>query len=211
MRTLQTGFAKQEYSEKKPRGFSHVSAEGGRLRGQYVERFDFVTKVEDPFGKILEVQRIEFEKVTFAFEEEPPVLELTNPPRSLGTFFNSVAQTLSFRVTIQPGKVDLLRWLKTLATHLDGVTVIGATIADIALSNTVSAKVAVSGTSEVRSVMKQFVGKFPSDMLRLQLAGTYRSLPFKCELFNDARATILAGAEEEIAALLRKSLASLQR
>lgn len=208
---MQFGFAKQQYSDNKPRGYSHISAEGGRLRGQYVEKFDFVTKVEDPFGRVLEVQRIEFDKVTFAFDLEPPILELTNPPRSLGTFFNSVAQTLSFRVAIQPVEVDLSRWFKTLAPDLDAVTVIGASIADIALSNSVSAKVAVSGTSDVRSLMKKFVGKFPNVILRLQLSGTFRSLPFKCELFNDARANILAGAEEELTALLRKSLATVQR
>jgi hypothetical protein len=151
---------------------------------------------------------VEFEKVAFAFGLDPPVLELRNPPRSLGTFFNSVAQTLVFKVAIQPIEVDVSKWVKAFAPSVDAFSVTGASIADITLSNGISARVVVAGTSDVRATMKRFVGQYPNVIVRLQLSGLFRSLPFKCDLYNDAKVNILDGVEEELTSILRKSLFS---
>jgi hypothetical protein len=79
-------------------------------------------------------------------------------------------------------------------------------VSDLSLSNSVNAKLALSGTSDVRPFVKKLIGKQTHVFSKVQILGVFRSQQFKCELFADGRANILDGVESEIAIMLRNTL-----
>lgn len=200
---------RDEYSTKKTWGFANMTLQGRTLRGQYIERTEAVTKVVDPFGKVLEFPHVDYDHFVFQIGTSFPQLELHDPGRSLGAFFNQIAQYLSFRIALDAPVLDVLRWVDAMGAQADSLQVHGAVVTDVSLSNSVSAKVGLAGTDDVRPFIRKLVGKRRYSMQKVQLTGLLRSLPFKCELFADARATILNGVEPEVASLLRDTVAQI--
>ena len=203
---LLTGLIKSEYSEGKRWGFSNVVLRGSRVDGEYIERFEAITKVEDPFGNILEFPIVQYEKFFFTADIKFPNFEVHGAPRSLGSFFNQIASYLNFKIAIEPVNIDLRNWISVIARDVDSVVVGGALVSNLALSNSVYAKIAFSGSGEVRPFVKLLTGEQPFLFSKVQLSGNFRSQRFKCELFADGRASILAGVETEIAKMLRNTL-----
>lgn len=203
---LLSGFVKDEYSEKKLCGFSHVAGQGNCIEGQYVERFESVTKVEDPFGKVLEYPFMTYEKTVFKIGTQFPNLELRDSPRSLAVFFSQIARLLDFKITIAPIEVNLLDWIGELEKELDSLEVTAASIGNISLSNSVAARIALSGTTDVRPLAKSLVGRRSFAFNRLQIRAIFNSEPFKCELAADARVSLTAGVQAPVVELLRETL-----
>jgi hypothetical protein len=203
------GLSRDEYSSRKKWGFSNVTLHGDSLRGQYIEKYEAVTRVQDPFGKVLEFPHVEYEHFIFHIGIRYPQLELHDPGRNLGAFFNQVAQYLNFKMAIEAPPVDVLRWADLITERADSAQVHGAWVTNVSLSNTVAAKIALTGTEDVRPFIKKIVGKRSYSFLRVQIAGIFHSQPFKCELFPDSKANILNGVETEIAGVLRETLAQM--
>lgn len=203
---LLSGFAKDEYSDKKSRGFSHVAFSGNIIEGQYVQRFERKAEIEDPFGKIVEYPVVEFEKVVFRIGSTFPSIELVDPPRSLAIFFNQIAQILDFQVALSPIQVDVIRWLNAMEKEVKEMEVFNATASDITLSSSVAAKLLLSGKVDVRPFITSMTGKRPFVLSRVQLSGNHNHQRFKCELTADARGVVMSGVESEIANLLRNCL-----
>jgi hypothetical protein len=200
------GLIENEYSEKKRWGFSNVVLRGVFIEGQYIERIESVVKLEDPFGKPVQFSRIDFENFTFAISTKFPHIEIQDAPRGLGAFFNQIAGYLNFTVGIESINVNLANWIKLLESEAESVQVLGAIASSISLSNSIQARIVVSGSTEVRPSIKKLTGKYSYALNKMQVSGIYRAQSFKCDLFSDGRANILAGTETEIASILKTSL-----
>jgi hypothetical protein len=203
---LLTRLVKDDYSEGKRWGFSNIVLRGSAIEGEYIERFEAVTKVEDPFGNILEFPIVQYEKFFFSVGTKFPNLETHGAPRSLSSFFNQLASYLNFRISIEPVNIDLRNWISLIERNVDSALVGGLLVSNVTLSNAVDAKIALSGTSDVRPFVKMLTGKHSCVFSKVQIVGIFHSQPFKCELFADGRATILGGIESEIAKMLRNTL-----
>src|SRR5581483_4289095 len=152
---LLAGLVKDEYSEGRRSGFSNIALRGTFIEGQYIERSESITRIEDPFGKTLAYPIVQYERFSFVTGIRFPHIELHDPSRSLGAFFNQLAAYLNFSLGIESVNVDLLKWMNAIEGIVDSVYVTGALVSNLPLSNSVNAKIAVMGTSEVRP----FVGK----------------------------------------------------
>ncbi len=203
---LLSGIVKDEYSETRRSGFSDIAAHGSFLEAQYIERIESVLKINDPFGNPMEFPRIDFESVFFIFGTKFPNLELHNPPRGLGGFFNQLARHLHFKLSIEPIQVDLTRWITALENEVDTLEVSGAWVSNISLSNAVEAKIAIIGSIEVRPLIKNITGKYAFAFSKMQVNGILRSQPFRCELFAEGRAFIASGVEAEVKQVLKLAL-----
>jgi hypothetical protein len=203
---LLAGLLKDQYAEGKRSGFTNVILRGTSIEGEYIERFEAVTKIEDPFGKITEYPIVQFERFFFSVGSKFPNLELHGSSRSLGSFLNQIAAYLNFQIAIEPVKVDLLLWLSAIEHNVDSFFVAGALVPNLSLSNSVQSKITFFGSTEVRPFVKKLTGKRFYAFSKVQLNGISHSERFKFELFADGRATVLSGVESEIVKLLRISL-----
>lgn len=200
-------FTRDEYRDGKQWGFSGVAHRGSKIDGQYIERFERVLTVEDPFGKVLEFPRVDFDKWIFSIGVRIPNIEVQDAPRSSSTFLNQIAQYLNFEIAITAIQLDPLAWVERIEDNVSALEVCAVSIADVCLTNSVQAKIALAGGADVRPQIKTLTGRRCYSVRRLQVKGVHRTQAFKCDLFSDGRA-IISSAGTEIAPLLRDCLAS---
>ncbi|HUD82609.1 MAG TPA: hypothetical protein VMQ67_03870 [Candidatus Saccharimonadales bacterium] len=203
---LLAGFLRDEYIDGRRWGFANVVLKGGSVEADYVERIEVVSKVNDPFGNVLEFPLVRFDQFSFIIRAKFPHIELQDAPRSLGTFLNQIAAYLDFKIALESITVDLPKWISAIEQNVDSISVNGALVSNLTLSNSVQAKIAFFGTAEVRPFVRKLTVKYVYSFSRMQVNGLFRSHRFKCDLFSDGRATILSGVETEVAKILRSTL-----
>lgn len=200
------GMIKDEYVEGRRWGFSNVVLKGTSIEGEYIERFDVVTKINDPFGNTVEYPIVQYDRFSFSINSLFPNLEMHGAPRSLSSFYNQIAAYLNYRIAVESVVVDLRKWVAAIERNTESVFVAGALVSDLSLSNSVHSKIAFYGTTEVRPLVKKLTGRYRYTFSKMHIHGISHSQSFKCELFADGRASVLSGIETEISKLLRNTL-----
>lgn len=209
LEALANGMVDNQYSPKRTCGFTNISFHGLRVEARYVQRYERVDEVLDPFGKKFTYPRVDFDINEFILTTKQPSIELRNPTRSVSTLLNHLAQLLEFKIGIEPVSSDLSSWVRALENDFSNLNVISASMSDILINETTSAKVTIQGSNDVRGSIKEFLKDRKPNLSKIILNGLSPNGPFECELGDDGRATLLKGDSENIVPLLRASLATL--
>jgi hypothetical protein len=206
---LSEAFLSDEFSNERKWGFQIESSSKRLIQGRFIERNEFVEKVIDPFGEIFEFARVEYTSLSFRFGTEIANLELYDPPVSLiPTFLNQLGTYLSFKVSISPVQIDVLKWLNLFEPHVEALVVKVLMVTDISLSNTVQAQVVLTGTQDVRAFVAKIAGGRNHRILKATFEAKSLEREVKCEIGSEGRVNLIRGGDDSILSLLRLSISN---
>lgn len=165
--------------------------------GTFIDRIETVDVVQDPLGGELEFPRIEFRNVEFRVSTEYPQLEVTNPPRNFSGFLTRLGEHLQFSTPITSVEADPLQWLDQIEKEIGRVSVLAIALSDISITRTISAKVCLTGTDDVRPQIDKIVSagrSYRTD--RVEFHSKNQPLQFAAEICQGGRACLTRGAPE---------------
>lgn len=203
---------KDAYADKRGWGFAIEIIRKNLVEGRFIERYENIDKVTDPFGKEIEFKRIGYEITRFRLNTSAPQFEVYDGPRSISALTTQIAGYLNFALVFKEVATELGVWLRALERKITRSIVTMAVIAEVPLSPNAYAKLTVCGTEDVRKHATSLVGSKRVRFQKLQISGRYAEESVKLEVASDGRATILLGNAEELLPILRESLVgSLQQ
>lgn len=206
------GMAAEPFGDQRNSGFLIERKRSGFVEGKYVERFDWIENVSDPFGKTVQVQRHGFQQTGFRLNLDCPTIEVYDSPRSISPFLNRLEVILKSNFVLEPIEVEALVWLKKMEDVLHDQLITSVTVSRLSLSERTFAQISIRGTEDVRAHVASIVGKRPFKIDRVVIAAVYEDEPVRFVLRRDGRANIVTGPDDFISVLrdgLAKVLSSL--
>lgn len=200
------GMRKEEFLEDSTVGFLIERARPTFIEARFVEKFERVETLMGPFGESREFQRTEHQITRFRLSTDCPQLEFFDAPRSVAPAINSLTALMEPETVVAPLDVDVPQWLALLDGRFSDLKVTSSHFSQISLSESVNAKIVLNGSSDVRSLGKQLVGRRNHKIERFDVACVYQGQPARFVLRDDARATLVSG-DEDILEVLRSALA----
>lgn len=160
------------FSDTQQHGFIIDRTRSGEISGRYIEKIIYTDTVTDPFGNETSFDRTEYRESAFTVSSESPTLELINPPRSVQALLNRFSEITNFRITIEPLQIEVRSWAenilmtKNFSGHLDMIQ-----ISKLELKNKASAKVLISGDTEIQNACADLIGdrKYAVEKVRIRL------------------------------------------
>lgn len=147
----------QQYSEENGWGFLLSVSTSKKLSGKYIERLVQKTAVEDPFGKILEVESVSYYTCQFNWCSESNYMYITNPPRSLKKFLNKLHNMTGLGFVLSEISVALENWTNLLEKEANYLNIVHLSSYGIRISKDSTAQVIVRGINDVRSELSSIV------------------------------------------------------
>lgn len=201
-----SGIADEPFEGNINSGFLLERRRNDFVEAKYVEKFDWVETVKDPFGESQDLTRREFQQTSFRLSVEGPTLEIYDAPRSISPLLNRLEVFLGLGFSVASPEIELIKWLHHIDEAIENVVVNSVGISKLSLSTQTYAQVSIRGTEDVRSQVASLIGKRAYKLDKLVVSGVYEELETRFMLRNDGRATILKG-DENLIPILRDSLA----
>jgi hypothetical protein len=101
-------------------GFKVEKVRNETVDASYYERFSWTESGVDPFGREFSFERVGYKVIHFTLSRNYPELEVVDAPRGLSSLFSRIAELTDFEATIEPLRVDVLRWATALQSSYAG-------------------------------------------------------------------------------------------
>lgn len=152
-------------------GFRLESAEYGKLIGKYIIKKDEVNTALDPFGNEYSYKTIQYDIYRFIIRNSTPQITLIDPPRALNVFLNKLSYLTNHEIVISQINLDINMWLLDVCKEHKNMKVIKFVSSGIMLSNTITGKIILSGTEDVRCHINRLTDKkdIIADKVRIRL------------------------------------------
>ena len=150
-----------KFSQKDGAGFVIDLVRKDRIEARFVEFREEQVVFADPFGNEDSFTRSTYETTSFQFCKSSPNLILSNSPRSRRAFFSSLSEAFDDAIAVQSAEIDPINFLKEAENEGYSPRITKATLSNVSLSSSVSAKLVISGTEDVREHFKILGGKRP--------------------------------------------------
>jgi hypothetical protein len=153
-------------------GFKIARVRHDSIQASYYERFTWTDSGVDPFGREFSYDRQTYKVVRFILSKNYPELEIIDAPRGLSSLFSRFAELTDFKVTIQPMRVDVLRWAEGLRTSYEGTfRVASMSVTDLDVEDGVTGSLSVSSRNEdVKDAATRLLSRRKYSIQKLQLA-----------------------------------------
>ncbi|MDA5480240.1 hypothetical protein PGS49_06150 [Yersinia intermedia] len=107
------------FTEKKGRGFTFNKIRKSYLHGRFIEKLMLEDKIPTLYGDDTTIQRVEYRIVDFEIEgAHLPIISITNPPRTLKPFSNSLVKNLGLGISIEEININLFQWCEVIEENL---------------------------------------------------------------------------------------------
>lgn len=202
---LVEGIEKDEYLDGNTSGFLVQRRGRGSVAAQYIERFERVRILKDPFGEEYSIPWVEYFVTNFRFFSEPPQLEILNGPRSASPLLNRLGVIFGLGSVCRPAAPDLFAWLRALEPAFKDTEVLSAFLTKVSLSENVAARIQIAGSVDVRGFFDKVIGKRNAVASRLDISASLNSGVKGFSLRAEGRA-VLEENDEQLAEVLRIAL-----
>lgn len=190
-------------------GFRIENKSRAELIGQFIHKRTVDQKVTLPSGEefVQEIANIEITKFGIDSSSSDTLLYTYDAPRSLTSFFSALSEATKFSCTVEPIEVDVDRWIQHVSADQSDVSVTYVDVSGIVISGDIQARLAMSGSKDVYSAMREFLGTnckgtIDSAKIRIQFGGSY----FVLELGHRATLKVPAGFPTRGVDLLRSAM-----
>lgn len=189
-------------------GFKMRHVRRDLLEGTFIERVESIESIEDPFGQTQEFRRTEYRQTYFRIGTTTPAIELINPLRTSRAFLERLWEYSGGAIYIEPARARVSDWISKLETEIDNIVVISARLSDLTLSNSVSARIELSGTSDIRRHISAFSKPHSITMDRAEFSCSLGGENYHCEVTNEGKAVVHSGFSPKALLILRASLSA---
>ena len=156
---------------------SHMGFRIERLRREsveatYFERFSWIDRTIDPFGRETSVERTDYKSLRFYIGKQFPELELTDPPRGLSSFFSRVAEITDFEAVIKPLSVNVIAWSEALRRDAGlQFKVLGISVSDLNVEDGITGRLSViSRSKDVQGALVRLLSRRTYSVQKIQLS-----------------------------------------
>lgn len=192
LRRLADNLRAEELEEASTSGFLIDQSTHNKLEAQFVERFVKRFEELDPFGNLVEFERIIYNKARFRLSHGCQLLELHNPPRSIGPLINALMRFFP-GVTIEPLDSPVMEWVRTIQIQVKGLEIRSVVVSQIQVDDHVEASATFAGLGDVIAGKTEFMGEVKHSIDRVEAAvGSTRLL------VTNASKIVLSKEDEEI-------------
>ncbi|MBE2203738.1 MAG: hypothetical protein IAE94_05330 [Chthoniobacterales bacterium] len=200
-----------EYSDEKGIGFSVKEIRPSYLEGTFIHKVELSDTVEDPYGKEIIYERIEFRRIPFKISLVAPELEVVVPSRGISLFIGqlSVAFSMSFR--IDPIQIEPFEVFDALKAEKDSLIASAVKINEITLSKSVSAKCTVSGANDVRPFIDRIAKGVTKSIASVKVIDSDKDKkePSSCDIRRDGSVIFYGSADRIFLAPIRSIVGKL--
>jgi hypothetical protein len=208
-RALKDEISKDQFSESSSTGFIVDSIRPSSLQARFIQRKIFKEIFFDPFGNQKEIERTEYQQISFRLLPSSPHLEIINPPRNLNLLINRLGELTGGKAAIYPPEIEIKKWLNALSLKASTCKITGLLISNLQLSSTSVAKILLRGTEDVQGQLSSLVGKKPHTIKEAQVEIEIgNEVPQKLTIKENSRLTVSSPTEPETN-LLREMVAEL--
>lgn len=206
LKNLASLLVSKQFSDETGAGFLLSSSTESKLIGQYVEKYNQVSIVVDPFGNETEVESIGYYTCKFGLEATSDYMMIIEPPRSLKKFTNALHELTGLGLVISEGNIDLSDWIKNIEELADSFTVKKVATSGIKSSDYSSAKLSITGSRDVRETLLAMLENKRHLVEYVTFEANFEGLQAKCELSRTGSCKLITQNSDQILLMLKKSL-----
>lgn len=129
------------------------------IQGKYVQEKLIVKEIEDPFGKKVTYERVDYSVTKFELTGRQGIsLEIEDPPRSLKPFIRAVSDLAGLGFSAINIQMNLMECIETLSIKLDKLNIRAIDCSQVNVDNQSNAKIRLEGEGDVKKSLNKFVG-----------------------------------------------------
>lgn len=200
-----------EYTDEKGIGFSVKEIRPSHLQGTFIHKVEMSETVEDPYGKEIIFNRIEFRRIPFKISLAAPELEVVVPSRGISLFIGQLSVAFAMSLRIDPIQFEPFDVFDALKEEKDSLLASAVKIDEIALSKTVTARCTVSGTSDVRPFIDRIAKGVTKSTasVRVIAADDDKKQHYSCDIRRDGSVIFFGNADRVFLAPIRSIVGRL--
>ena len=124
---------------------------------QFIRKESFLETIEDPFGNIIETQRVKFYEVFFNILREDSVIELINPGKNITRILNSIEKYSGFHLRLL--KPDLSKMIESIGSIAEDFKVTSIDTSNFLIRSRTNCVIKFQSIIDVRPDVSHFLQK----------------------------------------------------
>lgn len=183
------------YSDAIGAGFTKYETIHNGMSATFNKKTVILEPVSDPFGEIVEFERIIFDKINFSIQRlsnKICLLTFYNPPKTVKPFIDFLSQAEGLNVAYGSLTVDIKAFMKIIRENL-GVKVFAISkvkVSNISVTEKTRACLELNSSGDALYDLKGFVGDDDFKLDKINVGGLYHDSKFRFELTSGASAVI---------------------
>lgn len=189
------------YSDEIGAGFTKYEIFSNGIAATFNKKSVILEPVSDPFGDVLEFERVVFDQISFsihAISNKLYLLTFYNPPKTVKPFIDFLSQSPNLNVAYGSLTVDLKLFMKVIREHF-GVKIFGISkvkVSNLPVTEKTKATLELNSSGDALLDLKVFVETNDFKLDKIKAAGFLHDSKFSFELSSSASAIV---SEEQIA------------
>ncbi|MDU6923998.1 hypothetical protein [Franconibacter helveticus] len=199
------------YSDAVGAGFTKFEIIDNGVAATFNKKTIVLEPVSDPFGDILEFERVVFDQIAFSIKRlsnKICLLTFYNPPKTVKPFIDFLSQAQDLHVAYGSMSVDLKNFMKMIRENF-GVKVFGISkvkVSNIPVTEKTRASLELNSSGDALQDLKGFVTGSDFKLDKIKASGFYLDSKLSFELTSGGAAVI----PEEYITLFNDAIASLE-
>lgn len=183
------------YSDAIGAGFTKYEAIYNGVAATFNKKTIVLEPVSDPFGEILEFERVAFDQISFSIQiisNKVCLLTFYNPPKSVKPFIDFLSQGEGLSVAYGNLSVDLKVFMNVIRENV-GVKVFGISkvkVSNLPVTEKTRASLELNSSADALHDLKVFIGDNDFKLDKIKAGGFYHDSKFSFELTSGASAVI---------------------
>ncbi len=143
------------FTEDKGKGFIFDKIRHDSAHGRFVERIIYHDQVSNFDGSETIVERVEYRTTNFSVSLDTlPIMQLTNPPRTLKPFSQALVRNLGLGVSLEEIDINPMDWLNEISSNVN-INLTQLDISRVRVADYATAKMQIIGSSDLRKYYKE--------------------------------------------------------
>ncbi|WP_313050421.1 hypothetical protein [Atlantibacter subterraneus] len=183
------------YSDAIGTGFTKCETIHNGISATFNKKTIILEPVSDPFGEILEFERIVFDQINFSIQtlsNKICLLTFYNPPKTVKPFIDFLSQAEGLNVAYGSLTVDIKAFMKIIRENL-AVKVFAISkvkVSNISVTEKTRACLELNSSGDALYDLKGFIGDDDFKLDKIKAGGLYYDSKFSFELTSGAYAVI---------------------
>lgn len=187
---------KRQFRPNSQSGFKVSISTKKQVVARFIKRFEYIEKIQDPFGKTIDLPVFGFDEVDFSIYNSAPQIEMLDAPAStVSTLLSELLTLLPRERRVSDVQTEPLKWLKAMSKNLDAVMIRAINLVDIPVTNSISAKLSLEGVEDVREGIPKIIGSRKHTVHKLRVDARFQGELVKIDIIADGRANTSSNLE----------------
>jgi hypothetical protein len=189
-------------------GFKVEKIRTESVDASYYERFSWIESGVDPFGREFSFERVGYKVVRFTLSKNYPELQVIDAPRGLSSLFSRIAELTDFGATIEPLRIDVLRWASSLQNSYTGsFRVASMSVSDLGVEEGITGSLTVSSRDQdVKAATGRLLSRRAYSVQRVQVVMRSQASDASLTLISDGSVKSSSDIDADILIAVRQAV-----